>query len=185
MQNQFQCEDGKHAGVNNTTGRCPVCGEQIESPSEDGFAKALYLEDPFSSEGASASATTNGEDLYAVITESMEKKSDYLYVGEDAIGMLFRYQVSNPAQEPPKDKDMLSGKFDKVSNVLPEGAKMQIQSLLLSQRFRRYGMDTSATGMEMDVIVITKEGDEDLANEIKKYVTEFVSSAYEDIKILN
>lgn len=39
------CKDGKHIGVNNTTGRCPVCGEQLESPSEQGFAKAAYLGD--------------------------------------------------------------------------------------------------------------------------------------------
>lgn len=39
----FSCKDGQHAGVNNTTGKCPVCGTQIELPSESGFAKALYL----------------------------------------------------------------------------------------------------------------------------------------------
>lgn len=185
MQNRFQCEDGKHAGVNNTTGRCPVCGEQVESPSEYGFAKALYLEDSALFDEVGATPTVPGEDLYAIITGTMDKKSDFLYIGEDVIGMVLRYQVDNSMQKPRQDDGLVTEKFNKISCALPEGAKMQIQSLLLSQRFRRYGMDTSATGMEVDVMVMIGDGDEDLANEIKKYVAEFMMSAYEDVKILN
>jgi hypothetical protein len=37
------CEEGNHIGVNNTTGRCPGCGEQIESPSKNGFGYHQYF----------------------------------------------------------------------------------------------------------------------------------------------
>ena len=40
------CKDGRHIGVNNTTGKCPMCGEQVESPSVSGFSKVLLMDIP-------------------------------------------------------------------------------------------------------------------------------------------
>lgn len=39
---RITCKDGNHPGVNNTTGRCPICGEQLEHPSASGFSKAIW-----------------------------------------------------------------------------------------------------------------------------------------------
>lgn len=41
----IRCADGKHIGVNNTTGKCPACGEQLEGPSNTGFSKAVWMQD--------------------------------------------------------------------------------------------------------------------------------------------
>ena len=30
MIEEWKCKDGKHIGINNTTGRCPLCGEQLK-----------------------------------------------------------------------------------------------------------------------------------------------------------
>lgn len=85
-ENQFVCKDGKHLGVNNTTGRCPLCGQQVESPSNYGFGKMPkeIIDKAFSGKAALPSGmTSNG---MAVILNSYDPdtiKSDKGFIFAD------------------------------------------------------------------------------------------------------
>lgn len=83
---KYRCKDGIHVEVNNTTGRCPLCGKQIETPSGDGFAKAQYLESQSVSDVVAIAGTVGIVPIQSTqsIQDFTPKKNHFIITREEA-----------------------------------------------------------------------------------------------------
>lgn len=137
--------------------------------------------------------TSDYLDLFQAITKHMKKIDDYIYEDTSSIGMVFRYLVKN--NQPNWERGMTDGelfsKFE-IFNSLPEGSKMQMQSLLPSHRLKRYGIGSdlelirkNLSFMELDVMILISKENKSLIKEIKRHLDDFVSSVYIAVEILN